>query len=152
MFFEELVDGATHRTRYHTVTAEELHRFAADFDPQPMHLDPAASAALPFGEVIASGFHTIALAWRLWTEIGMGDHGRGGIALEQATWYRPVYAGTTLYAQVEIVGPRVTSGGKGLAMMRFDVRDDQDNQLLTFSTTGLFARMTDESPSLRVER
>jgi len=152
MFFEELVDGATHRTRSHTVTAEELHRFAAEFDPQPMHLDPVASSTLPFGDVIASGFHTIALAWRLWTEIGMGDHGRGGIALEQATWYRPVYAGTTVHARVEIVGPRVTRRGKGLAMMRFDVRDDRDAQLLTFSTTGLFARMADGPTSPRVER
>ncbi|MCR1785656.1 hypothetical protein KVF89_24175 [Nocardioides carbamazepini] len=147
MFFEELRDGATYRTASHTVTADELDGFARDFDPQPMHLDAEASVLLPFGGVIASGFHTLALAWRLWVEIGLDDHGRGGIALGDVRWHRPVYAGTEVCSVVHIEGPRVTSQGKGLATMRFEVLDGDDQLLLTFATTGLFARRSEGSPT-----
>jgi acyl dehydratase len=141
MYFEDLTEGAVFRTRSHVLTAEELHRFATDYDPQPMHLDRAAAADMPFGDVIASGFQTMALAWRLWVETGMDDHGRGGIALEDVRWHRPVYAGTELCSVVHILKTRVTSQGKGLATMRFEVVDGEDRLVLEFSTTGLFARM-----------
>ncbi|MCW2725509.1 MAG: MaoC domain protein [Frankiales bacterium] len=150
MFFEDLTDGAVFRTRSHVLTAEELHRFATDFDPQPMHLDRAASADMPFGDVIASGFHTMALAWRLWVETGMGDHGRGGIALGDVRWHRPVYAGTELRSVVHILNTRVTSQGKGLATMHFEVVDGDDQLVMEFSTTGLFARMLNETLSEEV--
>lgn len=152
MFFEDLKEGAVHRTGSHVLTPDELHQFAAAYDPQPMHLDHDFAAEGPFGDVIASGFQTMALAWRLWVETGMGEHGRGGIALGDVRWHRPLYAGTELYALVHIEHVRVTSLGKGLATMRFEVLDQDDELLLGFSTTGLFARLDDEVPSVAVER
>ena len=151
MYFEDLTDGAVYRTGSHLLTPEELHQFAAAYDPQPMHLDRDFASRGPFGDVIASGFQTMALAWRLWVETGMGDHGRGGIALGDVRWHRPLYAGTELHALVHIEHVRVTSQGKGLATMRFEVVDQDDTLLLEFWTTGLFARLTDEVPSLAVE-
>ena len=151
MYFEDLAEGAVYRTGSHVLTAAELHEFAAAYDPQPMHLDRDFAARGPFGDVIASGFQTMALAWRLWVETGMGDHGRGGIALGDVRWRRPLYAGTELRAIVHIEQVRVTSQGKGLATMRFEVVDQNDALLLEFSTTGLFARLADEVPSLAVE-
>jgi acyl dehydratase len=152
MYFEDLAEGAVYRTGSHVLTPEELHQFAAAYDPQPMHLDRDFASRGPFGDVIASGFQTMALAWRLWVETGMGDHGRGGIALGDVRWHRPLYAGTELRAIVHIQHVRVTSQGKGLATMRFEVVDQDDALLLEFSTTGLFARLADEVSALAVER
>jgi len=59
---------------------------------------------------------------------------------------------------VHIENVRVTSQGKGLATMRFEVVDQDDQLLLQFSTTGLFARVSDDLltdddvPSLAVDR
>lgn len=144
MYFEDLIEGAEYRTGSHVLTAEEMKVFAEAFDPQPMHLDPVAASMTAFGDVIASGFHTMAVAWRLWVDTGMDGHGRGGIGLGDARWHRPVYAGTELHAVVHIEHTRVTRQGKGLATMRFEVRDDRDRIVLEFSTTGLFARRADE--------
>jgi acyl dehydratase len=151
MHFEDLTEGAVYRTGSHVLTAEELHQFAASYDPQPMHLDRDFAARGPFGDVIASGFQTMALAWRLWVDTGMGDHGRGGVALGDVRWHRPLYAGTELRAVVHIDHVRVTSRGKGLATMRFEVVDQDDALLMEFSTTGLFARSADEVDDLPVE-
>ena len=150
MYFEELTEGAVYHTGSHVLTAGELHEFAAAYDPQPMHLDRDVAAQGPFGDVIASGFQTMALAWRLWVETGMDTHGRGGIALGDVRWHRPLYAGTELRSIVHIEHVRVTSQGKGLATMRFEVRDQDDALLLEFTTTGLFARLADETDSQAV--
>jgi acyl dehydratase len=152
MYFEDLTEGAVYRTGSHVLTAEELRDFAAAYDPQPMHLDPDFASRTPFGDVIASGFQTMALAWRLWAETGMGDHGRGGIALGDVRWHRPLYAGTELRSIVHIEKVRVTSRGKGAVTMRFEVVDQDDRLLMEFATTGLLARLADEVDSLAVER
>ncbi|SOC48560.1 Acyl dehydratase [Blastococcus aggregatus] len=152
MYFEDLSEGAVYRTGSHVLTADELREFAAAYDPQPMHLDRDFAARGPFGDVIASGFQTMALAWRLWVDTGMGDHGRGGIGLGEARWHRPLYAGTEVRSIVHIDQVRLTSQGKGLATMRFELVDQDGQLLLEFSTTGLFARLADEVDSLAVER
>jgi acyl dehydratase len=130
------------------LTAKELREFAAAYDPQPIHLDPQAAANGPFGDVIASGFQTVALAWRLWVEAGMDDHGRGGISLTDVRWHRPVYTGTELSCAVHIEHTRITRQGKGLAVMKFEVfevADGQERLVAEFSSTGLFARMAEEA-------
>ena len=43
------------------VTREEIVAFAAEFDPQPMHLDEAAASATMLGGLGASGWHTCCL-------------------------------------------------------------------------------------------
>ena len=78
MHFEDLTEGAVYRTGSHVLTAGELHEFAASYDPQPMHLDRDLAAQGPFGDVTASGFQTMALAWRLWVETGMDTTGEAG--------------------------------------------------------------------------
>lgn len=140
MYFEDLKEGAVYRTGCHVLTADELRTFAETYDPQPMHLDPEAATQMSFDGVIASGFQTMAIAWRLWVDTGMADHGRGGIAMNDVRWHRPVYAGTTLHSHVHVKDVRLTSRGKGFATLRFAVLDGADRLVLEFSTSGLFAR------------
>ena len=44
---------------------ERIKAFAAEFDPQPFHLDAAAASATFFGGLAASGWHTAAVTMRL---------------------------------------------------------------------------------------
>ncbi len=147
MYFEELTEGAVYRTASHVLTEQELHGFASDYDPQPMHLDREAASRTDFGDVIASGFQTLALAWRLWVPTGMATHGRGGVALGDVRWHRPVYAGTELLSVVHVERTRITSSGKGLVTLRFELVDAQERLVLEFRTSGLFARLADERPA-----
>ena len=43
------------------VTRDEIVAFAAEFDPQPMHLDEAAAAQSMLGGLSASGWHSCCL-------------------------------------------------------------------------------------------
>lgn len=64
-FLEDLVPGAIFRTGTLTVDTAAITAFAAQFDPQPFHLDPVAAKTSVFGGLVASGWHTAALTMRL---------------------------------------------------------------------------------------
>ena len=46
----------------------DIVEFARHYDPQPMHTDPTAAAAGPFGGLIASGWHTVGVVMRVLVE------------------------------------------------------------------------------------
>jgi acyl dehydratase len=62
------------------VDKEQIKAFAAEFDPQPFHLDEDAALDTIFGGLAASGWHTAALTMRLLveSEIAPGRWGRSG--------------------------------------------------------------------------
>ena len=63
-YFEDYAVGAVYEYGYASVTEAEIIAFAERFDPQPIHIDTKFAARGPFGGVIASGWHTAAIAMR----------------------------------------------------------------------------------------
>src|SRR5262245_22295211 len=64
-YFEDYVEGEVHRFGSIAVEFEEIVAFANRFDPQSFHTDVEAAKKTPFGEIIASGWHTAGLMMRL---------------------------------------------------------------------------------------
>ena len=103
LHLEDLAIGQTFHAGPAEVTREAIKAFAAEFDPQPFHLDEAAAGDSLFGELVASGWHTAALTMRLLTEcapIAGGLIGTGG----RIEWTRPVRPGDRLSVEAEITG------------------------------------------------
>ena len=141
MKFEEFREGQSWVTREREVTEKEIIAFASVYDPQPLHTDPEAAREGPFGEVIASGFQTLALAWSLWVELGvMGAEGEAGVSLNDAKWHAPVRAGDRLHAEVTIGSARITRKGRGLLRMDFELLAQDRTPVLTFTTNGILTR------------
>lgn len=141
MKYEDIELGSVHVTRERCISADEVIAFAAEYDPQPMHTDPSFAQAGPFGGLIASGFHTMTVAWSLWMTHGvMGHDGQGGVSLDDARWFAPTRPGTRIRARVTISERRITRRGRGFLRMDFEVLDQADSVLMSFSTTGLIAR------------
>lgn len=87
------------------------------------------------------------MAWRLLLDLDVvAADGRGGIGLDDVAWVRPVYAGDAVRAFVTVSEHRVTRKGNGFVRLRFDVRNQRDEQVLAFSSTGLFARTEADRP------
>ena len=63
--FEDFVPGAVAEFGPIAIDEAEVIAFARQFDPQPIHTDPVAAAAGPFGGLIASGWHTVSLVMRV---------------------------------------------------------------------------------------
>jgi acyl dehydratase len=67
-WFDDLAIGMQFKTGEAQITAPDIKRFAAEFDPQPMHLDEDTAAKGFFKGLVASGWHTAAIAMRLLVE------------------------------------------------------------------------------------
>jgi len=101
-WFDDLAVGMQFKSGEAQITAPEIKRFAAEFDPQPMHLDENTAAKSFFKGLAASGWHTAAIAMRLLVESRpFGDHpiiGLGG----GLRWMAPVRPGDILSLQGEV--------------------------------------------------
>lgn len=106
-FLEDMSVGQRFGSGTVLVSAEEIIRFAQEFDPQPFHLDPAAGAETLFGGLAASGWHTAALTMRLLVE---GEFlpagGLIGAGFDELAWPVPVRGGDTLHVISEILAVR----------------------------------------------
>jgi len=96
-YFEDAVVGARRELGRHTISEEEIVRFAREFDPQRFHVDRAAAERTPYGGLIASGWHTCALAMRSVVD-GMLSRtaALGSPGVDEIRWHRPVRPGDRL--------------------------------------------------------
>lgn len=99
---EDLTIGQRFPFRSYLIEQAEIIAFAERFDPLFIHVDPVAAADGPFGGLIASGLHTMAIYQRLiveamWSQVA----GVAGRRIE-SEFERPVRPGMTLSGEAEI--------------------------------------------------
>jgi acyl dehydratase len=103
LYLEDLYVGQRFTSDIYRMDEERIKAFAAEFDPQPFHLDEAAAQATVFGGLTASGWHTAAVAMRLLVTgglpLGNGIIGLGG----ELAWPKPTRPGDTLRVESEVV-------------------------------------------------
>lgn len=121
-FLEDFAPGQKYRGSLRLrVTEEEIKRFAAEFDPQPFHLDDAAARGTIFGGLAASGWHTAAMTMKLLVESELAPAGGiVGAGFDEFRWPRPVRPGDELWIEAEIleVRPSKSRPDQGLVKVR----------------------------------
>lgn len=141
--FEDFEPGETIALGSKTVTREEIIAFAAEFDPQPFHLDEAAGEASLLGGLAASGWHTISMLMRLMCDgLLLNSSGKGSPGVEEVRWMRPVRPGDVLTASAEVISSRVLNSRPELGMVDFlfTVVDQTGATVMTQRNKILFAR------------
>ena len=121
LYLEDMTAGRRFRSASLSVTADEIKAFAAQFDPQPFHLDDAAAAGTLFGRLAASGWHTAALTMRLQVRGGLPIAGGIiGSRVDELRWVRPVRPGDTLRVETEVLEARASDSrpDQGWAKLR----------------------------------
>lgn len=119
LYLEDLHVGQRFTSATHTVDEAQIKTFAAQFDPQPFHLDEAAASDTLFKGLVASGWHTAAITMRLNVETGLpfagGLIGAGG----DITWPAPTRPGDTLRVESEVVEiiPSRSKPDRGIAVV-----------------------------------
>src|SRR4051794_33093366 len=121
MYYEDLAVGQTFGTGTFLVEPDMIKAFAAEFDPQPFHLDQDAARASLFGGLVASGWHTAALSMRLLVggELQIVG-GLIGMGAEEMRWPRPVHPGDVLRVECEILDlrPSKSQPDRGIVKVR----------------------------------
>ncbi len=144
VFYEDIPVGAVRESEGYAVTREEILEFGRRFDPQPFHVDEAAARRSPFGGLIASGWHTAAIAMRLTVDTMMGP-GRGSLGspgVDDLRWLWPVRPGDTLTVRCEVVDkrPLESKPDRGLVRTRTTVRNQRGEDVMTMVGLGFFPR------------
>src|SRR4051794_3835418 len=102
-----------------------IKQFAAEFDPQPFHLDEEAAAAHPiFAGLAASGWHTAAITMRLLVESVPLAWGLVGMGVE-VSWPRPTRVGDrlSLSSEVMAIAPSRSKPDRGVVTLRAETRN-----------------------------
>jgi len=103
LHLDDLCVGQRFTSGTYLMEAARIKEFAAEFDPQPFHLDETAAQMSLFKGLAASGWHTAAVAMRLLVTGGLpfanGIIGLGG----ELSWPRPTRPGDILRVESEIV-------------------------------------------------
>jgi acyl dehydratase len=120
-YLEDFTPGQTYTSGRLRIDAEQIKAFAADFDPQPFHLDAEAARKSLFGGLAASGWHTAALTMRLLVDGELRPAGGiVGAGFDEFRWPRPVYPGDELHVESEVleVRPSKTRPKQGMIKVR----------------------------------
>ena len=120
-YFEDFTVGLRFRSAgVVAMTAERIKSFAAEFDPQPSHLDEGAARETMFGGLVASGWHTAAVAMRLIVDSDLGLSGQGaGVAIESMRWLRPVRPGDDLRVEGAVTEVRSSRSHADRGVVKF---------------------------------
>ena len=129
------------------IEAERILAFAAEFDPQPFHLDETAARQSFFGELTASGWYTAAVTMRLLTETGLKPAGGYvGAGADGFRWPRPVRPGDELRVEGEVVEvrPSASRPDRGWVKVQMNTLNQDDETTLTYIVSMIVPRRRDD--------
>lgn len=141
-YLEDFAAGQTFTSARIRIDAERIKRFAAEFDPQPFHLDESAAADSIFRGLVASGWHTTALTMKLLVESDIKiAGGLIGAGLDELRWPRPVRPGDELRVEAEVVATRASKSRpeQGIIKVRATTLN-QHNEPVQFWVGSLIVR------------
>ncbi len=143
LHFEDFQPGTVTLYGPRLVTREEIVAFAAEFDPQPMHLDEAAGSASLLGGLAASGWHTCCLLMRMIADgYVLETNAMGAAGIDEVRWLKPLRPGTQIRVRATVLDKRASGSrpGLGFVKFRYDVLDERDVVLTTLTSSMMVAR------------
>jgi acyl dehydratase len=141
MRFAEFFPGQVLTAGPLTVEADEVVAFARRYDPQWFHTDESAAVRGRFGGLIASGWHTCAMAMRLVTDAALaGSESYASPGIEGIRWPRPVRPGDALSLTATVLDVRRSRSQPGLGILRWrwQLHDAAGHEVLDLTATSLF--------------
>ena|SRR5208283_3418770 len=106
-YFEDYLVGAVYEFGSVLVEEEEIVDFARRYDPQVFHVDPEAAKKTAFGGLVASGWHTVALATQLIVDRELSHTAAlGSPGVDELRWWKPVRPGDTLSVRITVTEAR----------------------------------------------
>ena len=149
MKFAELTVGRRIMLGPVSVNEQEVLAFADKYDRQWFHTDPAQAADGPFQGLIASGWHTCAMAMSLVaSEVLKGSESYASPGLAYLRWPNPVRPGDSLTLELTVLEQRISDSRPWLGIVRWQwlMKRQGGAVVLDLEATSMF-RLADERQS-----
>jgi len=143
LYWEDFKVGETVEMGSHRFSAQEIIEFGRQFDPQPFHVDPEAARASFYGTLIASGWHTCAIAMRLMCDSYVNrTRSMGSPGVDNIRWLAPVKAGDTLTYRRTALEARASRSrpDAGLVRNRWEAVNQDGVLVLSMEGWGMLGR------------
>ena len=142
-YFDDLKAGERFVTGEWALDEAEIVAFARKFDPQPIHVDAVQAAHGPYGGLIASGFQTMALGFRLFYELGVINEACiGGPGIDAVRFHRPARPGDSIHAVATVAETRLSRSkpDRGYVRIAYDVCNQRDEPVLSYEIVHILMR------------
>ena len=142
-YLEDFAPGDRFESHGKTMTEAEIIDFAFRYDPQPFHIDTEAARGSPYGGLIASGFHTMVVGFRMIWQTGVFNAcGMGSPGFDEIRWLKPVRPGDTLRTAAEVleVRPSASKPDRGICRLKYTILNQNDETVMTMLAVQFVAR------------
>jgi len=142
-YFDDFKTGEMFVTPGVTVTETMIVEFARVYDPQPFHLDAEAAKHSIYGGLIASGFQTLALGFRLIWDTGIFRAASlGSPGFDELRWLKPVRPGDVLHVEMAVaeLRPSQSKPDRGILRGAYRYVNQQGEAVLTYTAMHLLRR------------
>lgn len=140
-YFEDFQAGEVMTYQGPALSEQDIIEFAAQWDPQPFHIDPDAARQSIFGGLIASGWHTMAVTMRMMCECYILDAASlGSPGVDAVRWLQPVRPGDTLSLRMTVRSTRRSRSkpDRGLVFSDTEVLNQNGDVVMSFNGMGMF--------------
>jgi acyl dehydratase len=118
-YLEDFAAGQRFLTGTLRISAEDIKRFASEFDPQPYHLDETLAVDTIFRGLAASGWHTAAITMKLLVGSDFSPAaGIIGVGFDELRWPKPVRPGDESHAESEVLDVRVSKSNPAQGVIK----------------------------------
>ncbi|MBI1243373.1 MAG: acyl dehydratase [Alphaproteobacteria bacterium] len=145
-YLDELKAGDRFESGGYTFTESSIVDFAFAYDPQPFHIDADAARKSNYGGLIASGFHTLSVAFRLMYQTGfLKSASMGGPGMDELRWLKPVQVGDTIrtLGEVKDIVPSRSKPDRGILKFHLTALNQRDEPVMTTTFLILVKRRRD---------
>jgi acyl dehydratase len=142
-YFEDYPVGGVFTFGSIGLDRDEVIAFAEAYDPQPMHTDPAFAEAGPFKGLIASGWHTAALAMRLYVDHFLTHAASlASPGIDELRWPRPARPGDLLSIRVTVLEsvPSRSKPDRGMIRALVETLNDQGEVVMSMKVMSLIGK------------
>jgi acyl dehydratase len=143
LFWEDFAQGSVAEYGPRLVTREQIVAFAAEFDPQPFHLDEEDARGTMLGSLAASGWHNCALLMRIISDgFILRSSFMGSPGVDEVRWYAPVRPGDRLRVRATVLATRASTSRPefGFVTFLFEMFNAADVRLMTLTSSLMFGR------------
>lgn len=142
-YFEDYTSGEVYEFGTISVSEAGIIEFAKQFDPQYFHIDAEKAKASRFGGIVASGWHTVGLAMRLYVDHFVSHAASlASPGVDEIRWPNPVRPGDTLRIRVTILEARPSRSkpDRGVVRARIEAFNQKDEPVLSMIGMSIIGR------------
>jgi acyl dehydratase len=138
MYFEDFTVGFEFKTDSRTLTKSQIIEFAHEWDPQGFHINEVAALKSPFKGIIASGWHTLLVGFKLTLETGLFEESSiGSPGMEHVKWVLPVRPNDKLYIIGKVSALKIsrTKPDRGFVDINYSIIANDKTLVCSYTAT-----------------